>query len=155
MIGQYIEYDDKAVGSIGRFLADLVDMLGMAFDSRYEAPKKTVKLGFRFREAGDLEYEQGDTAPRLEGTRLYRNVWYRTQIASAVNKMRKLLRFRASVLSLTTNVETSIFGFRAQKVDDRRVRFQNEGNGDKGIFELWTNGFGCAVGREEETDKDD
>lgn len=32
---QYIEYNDKAVGSIGRFLTDLIDMLGLAFDSRY------------------------------------------------------------------------------------------------------------------------
>lgn len=99
-------------------------------------------------EAGDLDHEQVDTAPGFEFTRLYRKVWYRAQIASAVNEMRKLLRFRVPSLSLVTHVENGIFGFHAHKVDARKARFQNEGNGDKGIFEIRGNGLGCFVGPE-------
>lgn len=145
--GQQFEYDDKAVGLVGRFLADLVDILGLALDSRYDAPTRTVKLDFRFREANDMNYQQRDADPISQQSCIYRKVWYRAQIASAVNKMRKLLRFRAPGLGLITNVETSIFGFRAQKLDARKVRFQNESNGEYGIFELWGNGLAAIFAR--------
>ncbi|QDS75062.1 hypothetical protein FKW77_006642 [Venturia effusa] len=150
-----IEYNDKAVGSIGHFLADLVDMLVLAFDRQYNAPKTTVRLDFRLWEANDLDYKSGDDAPGCIGVCLYRKVWYRAQIAFAFNKMKSLLCFRVPNLILTTNVETSINGFRAQKVDACKVRFWNERNGDLGILSLWPNGHGCKLDPHEETDSDD
>lgn len=86
--GTYILYDDETVGSLGRFLADLVDTLALAFDSRSNIPKRTLELNFRFGRADDMVDAQD-----VDQNTLYRLIWYRTQLSSAVKKMRNLLLF--------------------------------------------------------------
>jgi hypothetical protein len=151
----YIEYDDKNLRSIGRFLAGLVDMLGMAFDSRDAVPTKLVKLDFRLKEANDLDNEPSLPVSSDSRTKRYRKIWYRTQVASAVKQMRKTLAFRVPALNLTSNVENRFPDLRSQKTNWNRVLLQHTGNGDRRILLLWANGASCIAKQEAEFDGHD
>ncbi|KAE9969407.1 hypothetical protein BLS_005361 [Venturia inaequalis] len=141
IIGALIEYSDETAGSIGRFLADLVDALTLAFDSRQDAPQKTLNLDFRFERVNDMD----DYPPNINQRVLHRKLWYRTQIMCVVLEMRELLSFRVPSLILMSNVENAIGRFCTQKVGSDKVLFRNADTGDRGTLSNWGNGISCVL----------